>query len=133
MFECVALFILNVATMCAYKKTTKLNINPNPVSKMDDILLVIPIPAFFMDCIYTLVPMIQQRAVLSICISTLRIIQVMLQTPFIIDGRRRCSNDKQSENRKIGRGIVIFLAIANMSLWIHKTFSGKGSHETDIR
>lgn len=133
MFECVALFILIVATGYAYTKTSQLNINPNPVSKMDDILLVIAIPAFFMDCIFTLVPMIQKRAELAICISVLRIIQVMLQTPFIIDGRRRCSDEPHLEKKKLGRGFVIFLAIANMALWIHKTFSGRSSHHSDIR
>lgn len=100
---------------------------------MDDILLVIAIPAFFMDCIFTLAAMKEKRDVLFICISILRIVQVMLQTPFIIDGRRRCSDDEHLEKKKIGRGFVIFLAIANMALWIHKTFSGKSSHATDDR
>lgn len=132
MFECVAIFLLIIATVCAYARTTRLDFNPNPVSKMDDLLLLIPIPAFFMECIFTLVARLEKGAILPICISIFRVIQVLIQTPFIIDGRRRCTEDAALHKKK-GRGLIIFLAIANMALWIYKTFSGKSSFTTDDR
>ncbi|XP_031634148.1 proton channel OtopLc-like [Contarinia nasturtii] len=124
-FECTVLLILIIATIYAYTQTVKLDIKFDPKIKMDDILLVIAIPAFFMECIFSLLPAFHSGAILTICISIFRVIQVLIQTPFIIDGKRRCSNSIFLQNKKTGRGIVIFLAMANMSLWIYHTFSGK--------
>lgn len=124
-FECSVLLILIVSTLVAYTKTIKLDINLEPTLEMDDILLLIPIPAFFMECIFSLLPAIHNRSPIQICISISRIVQVLIQTPFIIDGRRRHSKSSFLQQKKIGRGFIIFLAIANISPWIYHTFSGK--------
>lgn len=100
---------------------------------MDDILLLIGIPAYFIDSIFLLKPSFNNGAVILICIPIFRVAQVLFQTSFIIDGRRRCSNSSKLQDRKIGRGFVVFLIIANISLWIYNTFSSKSAESYDER
>lgn len=111
----------------------KLDLELDSILGMDDILLLIAIPAFFMDSIFSLMPAIESGGALSISIPILRVVQVLIQTPFIIDGKRRCSKSEFLQKNKPGRGFVIFLAIANMSLWIYNTFSGKAVYASDDR
>lgn len=127
------LFILIVTNLFAYAQTVKLDLRFDPILKMDDILLLIAVPAFFMDSIFSLMPAFLDGAILPICIPIFRLVQVLIQTPFIVDGRRRCSNSEFLQKKKIGRGFVIFLAIANMSLWLYNTFSGKTVYASDDR
>lgn len=63
----------------------------------------------------------------------LQLIQILIQTPWIIDGLRRCSNSAILRQRKPGRELVTFLLIANVSLWIYYTFSVKTADVGDIR
>lgn len=132
-FELIVLVILSVATIIAYSQTVKLDIIFDPSLKMDDILLLIAVPAFFMEFIFSITAAIHNGTTLSVCNSICRMVQVLIQTPFIIDGRRRCSKSVYLQKKKIGRGFVIFLAVANMSLWIYNTFSGKSHYTKDER
>lgn len=132
-FEFCVIFVMAVATVLAYLQTTKLDINHHPISKLDDILLFIAIPAFIMDTTFTLVPAIAQKSTLKICIALGQIIQVLIQTPFIIDGMRRCSNAVALRKKKPGRELVIFMTISNVSLWIFYTFSVKTAYVGDGR
>ena len=132
-FELIVLIILTVTTVIAYSKTIKLDIIFDPGLKMDDILLLIAVPAFFMEFIFSLTAAVYNGTTLSVCNSISRIVQVIIQTPFIIDGRRRCSKSAYLQKKKIGRGFVIFLAVANMALWIYNTFSGKSHYTKDER
>lgn len=132
-FVCGALVILIIATLLAYIQTMKLDLIVKTAFDMDDILLLIGIPAYFIDSIFLLKPSFNNGAVILICISIFRVAQVLFQTSFIIDGRRRCSNSSKLQDRKIGRGFVVFLIIANISLWIYNTFSSKSAESYDER
>lgn len=133
LFELCVIVVMTGATVLAYLQTTKLDINHQPMSKLDDILLFIAIPAFIMDTTFTLVPAIANKSTLNIYISIFQIVQVLIQTPFIIDGLRRCSNAVALRNKKPGRELVIFLTISNVSLWIFYTFSVKTAYTGDER
>lgn len=122
-----------IATLFAYIQTTQLDINHHSISKLDDILLFIAIPAFFLDTTFSMVPAIVNGSILKICIITAQLVQVLIQTPFIIDALRRCSNTSQLQAKKPGRELVIFLTIANVSLWIFYTFSVKTAYTGDDR
>jgi len=54
-----------------------------------------------------------------------QVIQVILQTPCIIDGLRRCSNTEELRRAKPGRELVTFLIICNLAMWIIETFEIK--------
>ena len=47
-FECVMLVAMIVASVWAYYSIYKLDINPNPISFLDDLLLIICMPSFFL-------------------------------------------------------------------------------------
>lgn len=51
--------------------------------------------------------------------------QVVTQTPLIIDGLRRCSNSPVLRYEKPGREIISFLIVINITLWIVYTFERK--------
>lgn len=124
---------MTITAALAYLQTIQLDINPNPIKKLDDILMFIAVPAFCMESVFSLVPAIHHRQPLHIAIAAGRVIQVFLQTSFIIDGLRRCSNDPKLRDKKPGRELVIFLTIANISLWIFHTFSVKTASTGDDR
>lgn len=110
-FETSALFVLIVTTIIAYRQITNLDMKANTVLEMDDILLILTIPAFFVDFIFSLVPAYKNRAILQMCIAFLRVFDVLIQTTFIIDGQRRYVKKKCPHDKKPGRQIIIFLAI----------------------
>lgn len=67
-FELVVLVIMIVAVVFAYFQTSKLDINHHPISKLDDFLLFIAIPAFFSETIFSMVPAVINGSILNIFI-----------------------------------------------------------------
>uniref|UniRef100_A0A1B0DEM1 Otopetrin n=1 Tax=Phlebotomus papatasi TaxID=29031 RepID=A0A1B0DEM1_PHLPP len=132
-FELAVLCILIIANLLAYFQISKLDINTHPMSKLDDVLLFIAIPAFFLETIFSMVPAIYNGSVLNICIILSQLVQILIQTPFIIDGMRRCSNSAANRKNKPGRELITFLTIANVSLWLYLTFSVKTAYTGDER
>ncbi|XP_070501708.1 proton channel OtopLc-like isoform X2 [Chironomus tepperi] len=132
-FELLVLFIMIVTVVCAYVQTSKLDINPHPISKLDDVLLFIAIPAFFSETIFSMVPAIVYGSYLNVAIIMAQLIQILLQTSWIIDALRRCTNSEELKREKPGRELVTFLTIANVALWIYYTFSVKTGDIQDER
>ena len=54
-----------------------------------------------------------------------QLIQVLLQTPMIIDGLRRCSDLEENQTRKPGKPWVTFLIIANLIMYLWETLEVK--------
>lgn len=67
-FELTVLIILILAVVLAYFQTSKLDINHHPMSKLDDVLLFIAIPAFFSETIFSLVPAVVNGSYLNMAI-----------------------------------------------------------------
>lgn len=65
-FELTVLVILILTVVLAYFQTSKLDINHHPISKLDDVLLFIAIPAFFSETIFSLVPAVVNGSYLNI-------------------------------------------------------------------
>ncbi|XP_041973021.1 proton channel OtopLc-like isoform X2 [Aricia agestis] len=126
-------FFMTVAVIIAYKQSRSLDVNDHPISKLDDVFLYICLPAFFME---TLLSLLATIVILNIvrCIDlVLMVIQVIIQTIFLIDGMRRCSNTKKLRRYKPGRDAVMFLLIANVCMWLFNTFSFKSPESVDER
>lgn len=100
---------------------------------LDDVLLFIAVPAFFLETIFSMVPAVINGSVLNMLIIGAQLLQILIQTPFIIDGMRRCSNAPILRRKKPGRELVTFLTIANVSLWLYYTFSVKTADTRDER
>ncbi len=60
-----------------------------------------------------------------------KVIQVILQTPTIIDGLRRCSRSVEMQASRPGREVITFLIVCNLSMWFMETLEIK-SYETNM-
>ncbi|XP_065077097.1 proton channel OtopLc-like [Ochlerotatus camptorhynchus] len=132
-FELVVLVIMTFAVILAYFQTSQLDINQHPISRMDDVLLFIAIPAFFSESLFSMLPAFVNQSILNGFIIFTQLLQILIQTPWIIDTLRRCSNTPELRKRKPGKELVTFLTIANVSLWIYYTFSVKTGDFGDER
>ncbi|XP_053600249.1 proton channel OtopLc-like [Plodia interpunctella] len=117
----------------AYNQLRKLDINEHPVSLLDDVLLFICLPAFFMETLLSMVATINILNIVKSVDFMVMVIQVLVQTPLIMDGLRRCSNTKKLRRKKPGRELLMFLIIANVGMWLFYTFSFKSPESLDER
>ncbi|XP_018329870.1 proton channel OtopLc-like [Agrilus planipennis] len=118
-----------IVSILAYEKIRKLDVNPHGLTPLDDILLFICLPAFFAYFLLSLYPMIYYGNILYSISLFIEITQVLIQTPLIVDGLRRCSNDRELRKTKPGRELMMFLIIANVAIWINETFTYKGDSD----
>lgn len=121
------------ATIAAYYQTTRLDINPHPISRLDDVLLFIAIPAFFSESLFSMIPAFENSSILNGFIVFTQLAQILIQTPWICDALRRCSNTEELQQKKPGKELVTFMTIANVSLWVYYTFSVKTGDFGDER
>ncbi|KAG8222680.1 hypothetical protein J437_LFUL015877 [Ladona fulva] len=131
--ELILLIIMTLASGIAYHQLSRLDVNHHPVSLLDDLLLFLCIPAFFLYAIFSIVPAVEKTSYLSIINTVLQVIQVLLQTPFIIDGLRRCSNSPYLQRLKPGREVLTFLVVCNVAMWFIETFEIKSQAVRDDR
>ncbi|CAH2091892.1 unnamed protein product [Euphydryas editha] len=133
---CTSLFlhiVMLLAVIIAYSQTRKLDINEHPISLLDDILLFICLPAFFMEALFSTVATINVMNIVRTMDFVVMVIQVILQTPLLVDGLRRCSNARKLRRAKPGREVLMFLLIANVVMWLFYTFSYKSPESLDDR
>ena len=57
-FEMSMLLVMIAVTVWVYQKLAKLDVNPHPISALDDLLLYICIPSFFFYATVHMVPMV---------------------------------------------------------------------------
>ena len=125
--ECINLFFMIVATIVTYVKIIQLDVNPHPVSFLDDLLLLICIPSYFILFFFSIGAHINQFMPLNFITDFLTIVQVTVQTPLIVDGLRRCSNTRQNQKELPGRNIVMFLIVCNLVNYIFFILMQKSS------
>merc|ERR1719167_827014 len=121
-FQFLVYVLMTVACVTLYAKLIKLHVNPHPISRLDDMLLMICLPSFF------LLGILQLSVIFFNTPSPTRILrifavltQVTIQTPLIIDGLRRCSNSEKLRGKRLGRNTLLFLIIANIAVYIMET------------
>ena len=124
----------------AYRKLRQLDIVgaehlDNSSTAMDDLLVLLPIPFFMIHYILTILALLDANSnpdqeisayiILLIIINIFTVLQVLIQSPIIVDGIRRCSNSQKARFRKPGRELVTFALIINITFWILTTFERK--------
>ncbi|XP_042899894.1 proton channel OtopLc isoform X2 [Parasteatoda tepidariorum] len=103
----------------------KLDRSEHPITFLDDVLLFVPLPFFFVHGIMSIMSEIDNENYSRLALHILVTIQVVVQTPFIIDGLRRCSNSQVLRYKKPGREVITFMIILNLTVWIVNTFELK--------
>ncbi|CAL4093699.1 unnamed protein product [Meganyctiphanes norvegica] len=124
--ELMILIALLIATLIAYRSIQNLDIIGHEISSVDDLLLFISIPFIFFFAFINIVAYVDQKTIptedyILIIVMLLYIIQPIVQTVFICDGLRRCSNTPELQFRKPGREVVTFLIITNVTMWLLET------------
>lgn len=122
-----------IAITLALRKIKLLNIIDHSSSShrsMDDSLLIIPLPFYFSHhfmCIYSdLINSDPNNLIMAAC-NIIDLLQIVLQTLFILDGVRRFSNTIELCSKKPGKQLITFLIIINVTLWILVTFELKSA------
>ena len=117
---------LIVASVYAYYIVACLEVNPSPISLLDDLLLFFCLPMFFLYVIAWMAPLIHQSlngnaqpdAMIA---SVLFFLQPLIQTPMIVDGLRRCTNDPAVMKRMPGKNVITFLIVGNIATYLMET------------
>ncbi|UYV83688.1 Otopetrin [Cordylochernes scorpioides] len=105
-----------------YVKIYNLDYKKNPVTFLDDILLFIPLPFFFVYSVLSIIANFQLGYYPKMSIDIASVIQVIIQTLCIVEGLRRCSNSNEMRYKKPGREMLTFLIICNVMLWLVSSF-----------
>ncbi|CAG0885367.1 unnamed protein product [Cyprideis torosa] len=119
--------LMIISSTVAYKQITKLDVVRHSHAELDTLLLFIAVPCFFLYAIFTTVPSIHYGSVTYIVAVFCQVIQVIIQTPMIIEGLKRCSNSQRLREKKPGKELISFLIIANIAMWIIETFEIKSA------
>ncbi|CAN8006618.1 unnamed protein product, partial [Ixodes hexagonus] len=115
-----------IACLVAYSRVSILDINSHPTTLLDDFLLCVPLPFYFIYGILVVIAELQDGGSYTrIAVQVLSVAQVVTQTPLIVDGLRRCSNCPALRYKKPGRETVSFLVVINIAMWIVYTFESK--------
>ena len=117
------LSILTLATLYAYYSITRFDVNPDPISFLDDLLLFFCLPSFFLYAAICFAPLLLDSTFeLDFFFrNLLMLVQVLIQTPMIVDGLRRCSNTAAAQRKMRGRNTIAFLIVANLAVYIMET------------
>ncbi|KAJ8984452.1 hypothetical protein NQ317_012516 [Molorchus minor] len=129
----IILALMLIACIFGYIQIIKLDLNTAHHNLLDDVLLFICLPAYFLNGIFSIIPAVIYKNVLGSINICLEVFQVLIQTCFLLDGVRRSSNTKELRKKKPGREMVTFLVICNVALWIMQTFEVKSHGMQDNR
>ena len=110
--------ILTLASIYGYYVVSLLDVNPNPISFLDDLLLFFCLPSFFFFFILWTAHLIAKPDPIGFLTEIMMCLQVLIQTPMIIDGLRRCTNDPLVAQKMPGRNAITFLIVANLGVYI---------------
>lgn len=71
---------------------------------------------------------------ITVALNIIVMIEVLVQTNFIIDGMRRCSESRYLRFKKPGRELITFAILLNITYWIVATFETKSveQYKTEI-
>lgn len=139
----LVLLILVVATL-AFMQTSRLNRNPCIRDQIttNDTLMLIPLPFFFTHSLLsvkaeygTVTTPLREVSLfkwIAIIINLITVIEVLVQTSFIVDGLRRCSQSRYLRFKKPGRELLTFCIILNLTLWIVSTFESKSVEQYHV-
>jgi len=71
--QAVLLILMIMTVLVAYRQITKLDVNMNPVSLLDDLLLFFCLPSFFLYTIFTVVPAMAHEDYYAIIVCILQV------------------------------------------------------------
>lgn len=134
--EIVLMVITAVGLMWGYCRLSKLKFLQSAFFSVDSVLLVVALSGSYIYLCFNLISVASTLAsdtvtiVLSMVTMGLALIQITMQTIFILDGLCRCSENDEQMMTKPGRAVVTFLLICNLALWAVSMFEVKKTRVT---
>ena len=127
---CLHSFAL-IALMVAFYKLRNLKHSFLRNNSIDNVLLVASMVGLTLYDLFEVVGMfytiqnypVTADLILHAMTSLLIPIQAVIQTPFIISSMKRYSDRKEDQVNKPGRGVITFLLLLNICIWLHKSFT----------
>lgn len=91
---------------------------------LDDILLIVGLIGQLMFCVFSMVALNHSdlTSTMIVCVSLLRMVQVLSQTVFILCAQRLMALSPSLQSKKPGREIVTFLLLCNVAMFLINTF-----------
>lgn len=126
--DTVLVVVSLLAVVWGYVEISKLDFNVHPITLLDDVLLYVPLPFYFVYYIMSITADVWHWNFTSVVSHLLSVAQVVVQTLFLSDGLRRCSNSRRHRFTKPGREMVTFLVICNVTIWVTNTFNMEKYH-----
>ena len=126
----LAVFLL-ISTLCSYWQTCRFQISTQRTNTIDAVLLMIPIPCFFVNNLLAVTAELAHANYWRSGLLALITLQVVFQTVFIIDALHRTLawNPLQHRANKPGREFITFALLLNVTSWIVYTFEIKASEQ----
>lgn len=132
-FTEVALLVLSsCAVVVGFVRFRRLRFIPIPADRLETALLIFALAGVIaMKCFHgvsavsSILSPGDTVGVLSTVASAVLLIEVLLQTVFIVDALRRCVQSPVQQQRKPGRALVTFLLLCNVALVVVSVFEVK--------
>lgn len=103
---------------------------------LDDILLIVALVGQLMFCIFSIVALTKIDLISSmiVVVSLCRMIEVLMQTTFILTAQRLVAVTPQMQAEKPGRELITFLLLSNLAMFLINTFETQkaGSNQFTI-
>ena len=127
------------AVVIGFVRFRRLRFIPIPGDRLETALLIFALAGVIaMKCFHgvSAASSIRSRGdivgILSAVASTALLVEVLLQTVFIVDALRRCVQSPVQQQRKPGRAIVTFLLLCNLALVVVSVFEVKKTENARI-
>lgn len=121
--------LLILCTLCSYWHTCRFNILPEQHVTLDAVLLMVPMPCFFVNNLLAVTAEMADGNYWRSALLALITLQVVFQTVFIIDAMQRSFSSDPLLFRKPGREFITFAVLLNLTSWIVYTFQIRASEQ----
>lgn len=126
-FSDCLLYIVSILALCiAMYKIRNLYyvVQKNKGVLLDDILLIVALVGQLMFCVFSIVALrkIDLTSGMIVVVSICRMIEVLLQTTFILMAQRLVALTPQMQAEKPGRELITFLLLSNLAMFLINTF-----------
>lgn len=121
--------LLLLSTICSYWHTCQFHLLPHRPPTLDAILLMIPMPCFFVNNLLAVTAELAHGNYWRSSLLALITLQVVFQTVFIIDAMHRSFHFDPLRFQKPGREFITFAVLLNLTSWIVYTFEMRASEQ----
>ena len=136
--ELVLLVLLIISSLIAMRRLFHFVFNLNNTNTLDHALLLFPAAFLLLLELFTLLAMatytfehtLDTVVILTLVVAVVSMVQSVIQIAFIIDGMQRVTVHEHHVHRKNGRGVIAFLIILNVAMWVFESFQKKKSDQS---